>query len=326
MEYRALGSTNIMISTIGLGTWAMGGWSWGGTDEEMSIKTIHAFIDNGGNFIDTAPAYGLGLSEEIVGKAIKGRREKIVLATKCGIVWDIEKGTFFFQENDKPVYRYLGKESIKNEVDQSLRRLNSDYIDLYQIHWLDRITPAEEVIGTLLDIKKEGKIREIGICNVGKIELEEFTKHIKLQSDQEKFSMLDMEARFDNIPYCANKNISFIAYSPMEKGLLSGKVSLDRVFPKDDARSHESRFSPQVRGKILNLLAEFDKFKIKYNITAAQLILAWTRMIPGVSCLLVGARNVEQVLENIKSTEVFLDQNDWNYIFDYVERKTEGIF
>jgi len=326
MEYKALGSTDIMISTIGLGTWAMGGWAWGGTNEEMAIKTIQAFIDNGGNLIDTAPVYGLGLSEEIVGRAVKGRRDKVVLATKCGLVWDIEKGSFFFQESDKPVYRYLGRESIKKEIDKSLKRLNTDYIDLYQIHWLDRTTPVEEVIGTLLEIKKEGKIREIGICNVGKLEIEEFTKHIKLQSDQEKFSMLDMEARFDNIPYCANNNISFIAYSPLEKGLLSGKVTLDRVFPKDDDRSHESRFSPQVRGKILNLLAEFDKLNIKYNITTAQLILAWTRMIPGVSSLLVGARNVDQVLENIRSSEVFLDQNDWNYIFDYVERKAESIF
>ncbi|HEM55810.1 MAG TPA: aldo/keto reductase [Thermodesulfobium narugense] len=326
MEYRKLGTSNIMISTIGLGTWAIGGWSWGGTDVERAIETIKAFIDNGGNFIDTAPAYGLGLSEEIVGEAIKGKRDKVVLATKCGLVWDTEKGTFFFQENDKPVYRYLGKESIENELNQSLRRLNTDYIDLYQIHWLDRITPAEEVMGTLLKAKEEGKIREIGICNAGTLEIEEFMKYAKIQSDQEKFSMLDMEARFENIPYCVKNNISFIAYSPLEKGLLSGKVTLDRVFPKDDNRSFESRFSPQIRGKILNILAEFNRLKEKYNITTAQLILAWTRMMPGVSCLLVGARRAEQVIENLKSSDIFLEQSDWNYIFDYVERKAESIF
>jgi len=325
MEYRRLGTSDIMISVIGLGTWAIGGWSWGGTDVEKSIEAIRAFIDNGGNFIDTAPVYGLGLAEEIVGKAIKGKREKVILATKCGLVWDTEKGSFFFQEEDKGVHRYLGKESIKKEVDKSLKRLNTDYIDLYQIHWLDRTTPVEDIVDALLEIKKAGKVREIGICNAGTLEIEEFIRHIKIQSDQEKFNMIDMEARFDNIPYCVKNNISFIAYSPLEKGLLSGKITMDRTFPKEDARSYESRFSPQVRGKILNLLSEFDKLKTKYNITTAQLTLAWTRMIPGVSCLLVGARNVEQVLENLGSSEVFLEQKDWNYIFDYIERKAESI-
>jgi aryl-alcohol dehydrogenase-like predicted oxidoreductase len=138
---------------------------WGGTDVQKSVRSIHTSLDAGVNFIDTAPAYGLGLSERIVGEAVRGRRDKVILATKCGLVWHTGKGTFFIDQNGARIHRYLGADSIRYEVEQSLRRLETDYIDLYQTHWQDSTTPIEETMGTLLDLKKQGKIRAIGVSN-----------------------------------------------------------------------------------------------------------------------------------------------------------------
>lgn len=156
MKTRTLGTTQINTSVIGLGTWAMGGWMWGGTDEKQSIDAIRASIDNGVTLIDTAPAYGLGKSESLVSQAIKGRREDVVLATKCGLVWHTQQGNHFFEEEGQQVHRYLGQESIRFELEQSLRRLQTDYIDLYITHWQDETTSIEETMGTLMALKKKG--------------------------------------------------------------------------------------------------------------------------------------------------------------------------
>lgn len=153
MRYRSLGQSGIQASVVAFGAWAIGGWPWGGTDESNAIAAIHKALDLGMNLIDTAPAYGLGLSEEIVGKALQGRRDKAIIATKCGLVWHTDKGTYYFTEYDKPVYRYLGPESIRYEVEQSLKRLRTDYIDLLQTHWQDPTTPIEDTMGELLRLK-----------------------------------------------------------------------------------------------------------------------------------------------------------------------------
>ena len=162
MERREIGASGIRASAIGLGTWAIGGWMWGGTDEADSIAAIRASVDTGVTLIDTAPAYGMGRSEEIVGKAIAGRRDEVVLATKCGLVWHTDKGNHFFDQDGKPVHRYLGPESIAHELEQSLRRLGTDHIDLYITHWQDPTTPIAETMGALEDLRKAGKIRAIG--------------------------------------------------------------------------------------------------------------------------------------------------------------------
>ncbi len=166
MQYRPLGQSGIKASAVGLGTWAIGGLAWGGTDEEESIRAIHAALDAGVNLIDTAPVYGLGLSEDIVGRAVADRRDRAVLTTKCGHVWHTKKGRHVFDWGDKSVYIYLGPESVLYEFEQSLKRLRTDYIDLYQIHWPDPSTPIEDTMATLLQLKDQGKIRAIGVSNV----------------------------------------------------------------------------------------------------------------------------------------------------------------
>src|SRR5882724_5273624 len=191
MLYRPLGQSGIQASVIGLGTWAIGGWMWGGTDEAKAIRAIQVSLDAGITLIDTAPAYGLGLSETIVGKAVAGRRDKVVIATKCGLVWHVKRGDPFLDEKGKAIHRYLGSESIRYEVEQSLKRLNTDYIDLYQTHWQDVTTPIEETMKTLLDLKKQGKIRAIGVSNCAVEQLEAYRKIGPLDSAQEKYSMLD---------------------------------------------------------------------------------------------------------------------------------------
>src|SRR5579864_4995578 len=165
MIYRSLGQSGITASVVAHGTWALGGWMWGGTDVRQSVRSIQTSLDAGVNFIDTAPAYGLGLSERIVGEAIRGRRDKVIISTKCGLVWHTTKGTYFVTLEGNRIHRYLGPESIRYEVEHSLRRLETDYIDLYQTHWQDPTTPIEETMGTLLDLKKQGKIRAIGVSN-----------------------------------------------------------------------------------------------------------------------------------------------------------------
>jgi len=223
MEYRNIGLSGIKASVVGLGSWAIGGWSWGGTNELEAIKAIHASLDAGITLIDTAPAYGLGLSEEIVGKAIAGRREKVLLATKCGLVWHTQKGEYFFNEKGKPVYRYLGKESIRYEIEQSLNLLKTDYIDLYQTHWQDSTTPITETMETLLDLKREGKIRAVGVSNINLKQLKEYRLIGIIDSAQEKYNMLDRELEETILPYCREQNISILSYSSLATGLLTGK-------------------------------------------------------------------------------------------------------
>ena len=199
MLYRKLGSSGIEVSTVGLGAWAIGGWMWGGTEEGKSIAAIHAALDRGINLIDTAPAYGLGRSEEIVGQAIHGRRDRVVLATKCGLVWDREEGQFFFHSDDKgatpgpskyKLFRNLRPDSIRAELERSLERLSTDYVDLYQTHWPDPTTPIAETVDVLLDLKGQGKIRAIGVSNANRQQLQAYGR---IDSDQERYSLLDRQ-------------------------------------------------------------------------------------------------------------------------------------
>jgi methylglyoxal reductase len=202
MMQREIGSSGLRASAIGLGTWAIGGWMWGGTDEQQSIAAIQASIDEGVSLIDTAPAYGQGRAEEIVGQAIKGRRDKVVLATKCGLVWHTTKGTHFFDYDGKPVHRYLGANSIVHEVEQSLKRLGTDHIDLYITHWQDRTTPISETMEALQKLKEQGKIRAIGASNVSPDELEAYLAAGGPDALQEEYSMIKREIETALLPAC----------------------------------------------------------------------------------------------------------------------------
>lgn len=298
MRTRPLGQSGIGATVVGLGTWAIGGWMWGGTDEADAIDAIRAGIDAGINLIDTAPAYGLGLSEEIVGKAIAGRRDRVVLATKCGLVWHTQKGKFFFTEEGRPVHRYLGPESIRHELEESLRRLGTDVIDLYQTHWQDPTTPIEETMAALMDLKREGKIRAIGVSNATPEEIDAYRKVGPVDTDQERYSMVDRELEERLLPYCLKHDIAVLAYSPLARGLLTGRCGPDRAFTGDDQRIGDPQFCIENRERVARLLGEIKPLADARGLTLSQLVIAWTIAQPGLTHALAGARNAAQAVEN----------------------------
>lgn len=318
MQYRQLGNSGIATSVIAVGTWAMGGWMWGGNSEEDSISAIHAALDEGVNFIDTAPIYGFGTSEEIVGKAINGRRDKIVLATKCGMVCRSDVGEFKFNATSRgadadghiQIRIYQGGDSIRQEVEGSLRRLKTDHIDLLQTHWQDSTTPVSETMQTLMDLKSEGKIRAIGVSNASVEQMQEYLNKGQLDSDQELYSMLDREIEKDQLPFCRQNNIAVLAYSPLARGLLTGKMTPERTFSPGDVRLGSPRFSQENRQQVATMLNEIRPIADDHDITTAQLVTAWTFSQPGVTHVLCGMRNVEQAKENAGAGNVSLNNDE----------------
>jgi methylglyoxal reductase len=307
---RDIGRSGVKASAVGLGTWAIGGWMWGGTDEAESIAAIQASLDAGVTLIDTAPAYGLGRSEEIVGKALTGRRDKAVIATKCGLVWHTEKGKHFFDQDGKPVHRYLGRDSIIHEVEESLRRLGTDYIDLYITHWQDPTTPIEETVAALEELKKAGKIRAIGASNVNRSELEQYIATGSLDAIQERFSMIDREIEADLLPLTIKNGVSTLSYSSLALGLLSGTIGPDRVFSGDDQRKDNPRFSVANRQKAKDFSEAIRSVAERYGASIAQAVIAWTLAQPGVTFGLCGARNPAQALDNARAGTLRLSTDD----------------
>jgi methylglyoxal reductase len=317
MQYRKLGPSGIEISAVGFGAWAIGGWMWGGADERLAIDAIQAALDAGVNLIDTAPMYGYGRSEEIVGRALQGRRDKVVIATKCGMVWDREEGEFYFhadekgiqsRESEKKVYKNLRPSSIRDEIEKSLKRLQTDRIDLYQTHWQDKTTPIADTMAELLKLKSEGKIRAIGLCNAT---VDHIKKYGAIDSDQEKFSMLDRNlATNGQLDFCRENNIAMLAYSPLANGLLTGKISPDRKFNPGDLRAMNMRFRKDNIAKINAKLAELQPIADKHKASIAQLVIAWTFSQPGITCVLCGARAATQARENAAAGDIALSAED----------------
>ncbi|MCF8262835.1 MAG: aldo/keto reductase [Melioribacteraceae bacterium] len=317
MEYRVIGKSGINASVIGLGTWVMGGWMWGGAVEKESIDSINTSIENGVNLIDTAPVYGFGISETVVGKAIKDKRDKVILATKCGLVWDQEKGDFFFHSNQDSVtpessklkvYRFLGSDSIKAEVERSLKRLDTDYIDLYQTHWQESTTKIEDTMGALLKLKDEGKIRAIGVSNASVDQMKEYGE---IDSDQEKYNMFQREIESNgNVQHCVDKNIAILAYSPIAQGLLTGKIDPDREIKDGDVRKGSPLFTKDNILKVNKMLSELKNMAEDYSANIGQLMLAWTLRRKGITHLLCGARNSEQAIENAGGGEIKISETD----------------
>lgn len=325
MKCRPLGQSNINASVIAIGTWAIGGTWWGGTDESDSIDAIRAAIDNGVNFIDTAAVYGFGVSETLVGKAIEGRRDQVFIATKCGLRWDFDEGQHFFDLEGKSVHRYLGADSIRWEVEQSLNRLNIDCIDLYQTHWQDPAIPVEETMTALLELKQEGKIRAIGVSNCDSNRMKQYASVGPLDSDQEKFSMLDPEINDDQVPYCIENNVAILAYSPMAMGLLTGKLTPERKLKEGDVRLTRPRFSKENRIRVQTMLKELKPIADQYDLTMPQFVLAWTVAQPGVTHVLAGARNPQQALENAKAGNLEINESDLNTISQILEKHCSEI-
>jgi len=298
MQYRELGASGLKVSAVGLGTWAIGGWLWGGSDRQAAVAAVQAAVEAGITLIDTAPGYGLGLAEEIVGEALAGLRDKVVLATKCGLVWHVRRGQHFFDQLGRPVHRYLGPQSVRHELEESLRRLATDRIDLYQTHWQDATTPIAETMGELEKLRREGKIRAIGVSNVSPADLEAYLEAGGVSSIQEKYSMLDRGAEKQLLPLAREQGIAALAYSPMALGLLTGKVKPGRRFPGDDLRHNNPRFTEENIRKVNALLEEVAPVAAAHRATLAQTVVAWTLAQPGVTCALCGARNPEQAREN----------------------------
>lgn len=311
---REIGRSGVKASAVGLGTWAIGGWMWGGTDEQESIAAIQASLDAGVTLIDTAPAYGLGRSEEIVGKALSGRRDKAIIATKCGLVWHTDKGRHFFDQDGKPVHRYLGRDAIRHEVEQSLKRLDTDYIDLYITHWQDPTTPIEETMATLEELRQAGKIRAIGASNVGRGELEQYIAIGGLDAIQERFSMIDREIEADLLPLTRRNGVATLSYSSLALGLLSGGIGPERIFSGDDQRRDNPRFSVGNREKVAAFAKTIRPIAEKHGATIAQIVIAWTLEQEGVTFALCGARNPGQALDNARAGTIRLDGDDLSTI------------
>jgi aryl-alcohol dehydrogenase-like predicted oxidoreductase len=307
---REIGRSGVTASAVGLGTWAIGGWMWGGTNERESVAAIQASMDAGVTLIDTAPAYGLGRAEEIVGKALSGRRDKAVIATKCGLVWHTRQGNHFFDQDGRPVHRHLGRESIFHEVEQSLRRLGTNYIDLYITHWQDPTTPIEETMRALEDLRAAGKIRAIGASNVNLEELEIYVKIGGLDAIQERFSMLDREIEAQLLPVTTANGVATLSYSSLALGLLSGSIGPERVFSGDDQRRDNPRFSVANREKVARFAEVLTPVAQEHEASIAQIVTAWTLAQPGITFALCGARNPAQALDNARAGTIRLGAED----------------
>ncbi len=308
MLTREIGASEIEASVIGLGTWAIGGWMWGGTDEAKSIAAIQASVDAGVTLIDTAPAYGQGVAEDIVGKALKGRRYKVVLATKCGLVWHTQKGNHFFDYDGRPVHRYLGKDAIIYEVEQSLIRLGTDYIDHYITHWQDPTTPIAETMEALETLKQQGKIRSIGASNTSADEVKAYVTAGQLDAIQEEYSMVKRDIEGTLLPVCRENGVSVLSYSSLALGLLSGKIGPDREFTGDDQRKDNPRFSMSNRQKVADLMQTIAPIAEAHGATLAQTVIAWTVQQPGITFSLCGARDAAQAVENAKAGRLRLTE------------------
>lgn len=314
MLTRKIGQSGIDASAVGLGTWAIGGWMWGGTDETRSIEAIQASIDEGISLIDTAPAYGQGLAEEIVGKALKGRRDKVVLATKCGLVWHTRKGNHFFDYDGKPVHRYLGKDAIVYEVEESLKRLGTDYIDHYITHWQDPTTPIDETMAALEQLKSQGKIRSIGASNTSVEDLKAYVAAGQLDAIQEEYSMVKRDIEASHVPVCLEAGVSVLSYSSLALGLLTGKIGPDRTFSGDDQRKDNPRFSIENRQKVARLMETIAPIAEAHEASKAQVVIAWTLQQPGITFSLCGARDAGQAVENARAGRLRLSQSDLDAI------------
>ncbi|MBO0356994.1 aldo/keto reductase [Hymenobacter sp. BT186] len=329
MEYRKLGDSEVEVSRITFGSWAAGGWMWGGTEQNDAVGAIHASYDLGVTSIDTAPIYGMGLSEEIVGEAIKTLpRDKVQILTKFGMRWDLAKGDFAMKTKnndgqDIDVYKYAGRDSIIKECEDSLRRLGTDYIDLYQQHWPDVTTPIDETMEAVSRLIEQGKVRAAGVSNYSVAQMEEAEKTLHIVSNQVPYSMLRRDIEQDVLPYSLRHNKSILAYSPMQLGLLTGKIKPGQHFDDSDLRATNRLFTPESVTRVNEFLEKIRPLAESKNATLGQLVLRWTLAQPGVSVVLVGARNAEQAIQNARAIDFELVTHEVDFITERLEQMHE---
>jgi aryl-alcohol dehydrogenase-like predicted oxidoreductase len=287
METLEIATAPVKASRIALGTWAMGGWMWGGTDEAESIRTIHEALDRGITLIDTAPVYGFGRSEEIVGMALagSGRREQTLIATKVGLDW----------KDDKP-FRNATRARIVKEAEDSLRRLRTDVIDLYQVHWPDPNTPIEETAAAMADLRRAGKIRAIGVSNFSPAQMDIFRKVAPLHTAQPPYNLFERAIERDVLPYCRDGNIVTLAYGSLCRGLLSGRMTARTQFAGDDLRKNDPKFQDPRFAQYLRAVERLDRFaQANYGKRVIQLALRWVLDRQDSTIALWGARRPDQL-------------------------------
>lgn len=315
MNKNLLPKTDIMLSPITYGAFAIGGWFWGGADEGDAVKAIEAAINNGITTIDTAPVYGMGHSENIVGNTIKGKRDKIQLLTKFGMRWDTTSGDFAFDTKDNDgnpikVYKFNGKQSVIEECERSLQRLQTDYIDLLQMHWPDSTTPIEETMEALEILKQQGKIRAAGLCNSPVNLLERANLITPVSTNQVAYGMVNRTIEKDMVPFCLENGIGILPHTTLQKGLLTGKIKPGHKFGEGDHRSNNPFFKSPNHEQVMKMLALIEPISIDRGISLAQLIINWTMQQPAIVSVLVGARDEAQMLDNIEATKLILTNDE----------------
>jgi aryl-alcohol dehydrogenase-like predicted oxidoreductase len=286
VESATIAGTTLTVSRIGLGTWAIGGWMWGGTDDTESVATIHAAIDGGVNLIDTAPAYGFGRSEEIVGRAIADRslRSRVVIATKTGLEW-----------KDGKVFRNASRERILREIGDSLRRLQTDYIDIYQVHWPDPLVSIEETGEAMQTLFDQGKIRAIGVSNFSIAQIERFRRVAQLHVVQPPYNLFEREIEAELLPHCRQSGLASLTYGALCRGLLSGKLREDAHFDGDDLRLTDPKFQPPRYAQYLAAVRRLDQFaRQRYGKRVIHLAVRWL-LDQGATAALWGARHPGQL-------------------------------
>lgn len=287
MERRMIQTLGRESSRIGLGTWAIGGWMWGGTDEADSIKTIHTALDKGIDLVDTAPIYGFGRSEEIVGKALAeyGGRDRITLVTKVGLEWD----------EDENVRRNSTPERINEEIAQSLHRLQTDYIDLYLVHWPDTSTDFEVTAAALDKLKAEGKVRHVGVSNYTPRQMDAFRGACRIDMLQPPYNIFERGIESETVPYCRSEGIPLLTYGVLCRGLLTGKITPDREYHGDDLRNMDPKFQEPKLDQYLEAVAKLDRFaRENYNRRVIHLAVRWV-LDQGIEVALWGARRPAQL-------------------------------
>ncbi len=291
MDYTAIGDTGLNASVIGLGTWVMGGWLWGGAVDRESVATIRRALDLGINLIDTAPIYGHGRSEEVVGQAVAeaGARDRVILATKVGLQWNPERTR---------IWRNSSRARIRQEVEESLRRLRTDRIDLYQVHWPDKRTPFEDTMEALLELKHAGTISAIGLSNFDVAQITRCLQVGPVDVLQPPYNLFERGIETGILPFCREHRIATLIYSPLCRGLLSGKYAGNETFPPGDVRDNDPKFHGEAFRAHLDCVTHLRQMAARRGVSVGQLAIRWCLDQPGVSVALCGARRPDQIEDN----------------------------